>query len=65
MSTPEPQQEREQRTSVKVTRNAKGDAQFEWKILTGEDDAVVDALRHQAVRQYRLTADELDGTREP
>jgi hypothetical protein len=60
MSTPEHDgQQAEQRSSIKVTRNAKGDAQFEAKVVSGATDEELTTLRTQAVTQYRELAKEL------
>jgi hypothetical protein len=42
----------EQRSSVKLTRNAKGDCQIEVKVYAGEDEAEVQRIREVAQRQY-------------
>jgi hypothetical protein len=56
-----PEQERqEQRSSFKASRNAKGEAQFEIKILEGETDEALEVLRAQAIREYKLLAAGLD-----
>ena len=49
----------EQRSKIKLTRNAKGDAQWEISVLAGEQDATLDAIREQAVAQYRALQKEL------
>jgi hypothetical protein len=58
MSIPE-QFEREQRSSIKVTRNAKGDPQWEIKVVVGEDDAALNKMREQAVSQHQALGREL------
>jgi len=42
----------EQRSSVKVTRNAKGDPQFEIKVVDGVDEAEMMRLQRIAVAHY-------------
>lgn len=49
----------EQKSSIKVTRNAKGDAQFEAKIVHGVTDAELTALRRQAVDTFRALSRDL------
>ena len=49
----------EQKSSVKVTRNAKGEPQFEAKVVAGATDEELATLRQQAVTQYRELAREL------
>ena len=49
----------EQKSSIKVTRNAKGEPQFEAKVVQGATDDELTALRTQAVTQYRELAKEL------
>lgn len=58
MSTPEPYTV-EAKSSIKVTRNAKGEAQFEAKVVQGATDDELTTLRQQAVNQYRELAKEL------
>jgi hypothetical protein len=59
VSAPEHEGQVEQRSSIKVVRNAKGDAQFEAKVVQGATDAELEQLRRQAVAQYRELAREL------
>lgn len=59
MSTPEEAGQFEAKSSIKATRNAKGDAQFEVKVIAGESDEVLNAMRRQAVHQYQELAREL------
>ena len=42
----------EQRSSVEIARNAKGDAQPRVKVYAGEDEAEMARLRDLAVRTY-------------
>lgn len=56
MSTAEHDYTGEQRSSVAVTMNAKGEAQVAVKVYTGQDDAELDAARELAVRVYSETA---------
>lgn len=62
MSTPEQEgQQAEQRSSIKISRNAKGDAQFEIKAY---EDVTVDEmtrLREIAVSNYRALNAEFYG----
>lgn len=53
MSAPEDQQQFESKGSVKITRNAKGDAQFEVKVYVGEPEAAISTARQIAESQYR------------
>lgn len=46
---------------VKLSRNAKGDPQWEITVVEGFTDEVVDALRRSAVRQYQALEQELLG----
>lgn len=58
MSTQEHDGQVEQKSSIKVVRNAKGTPQFEAKIVSGATDAELTTLRQQAVAQYKaLDAD--------
>lgn len=61
MSTPG-QQQGEQRSSVKLVRNAKGDCQIEVKVYAGTTDVELDETRAQAVRVYRLVEREFYGS---
>jgi hypothetical protein len=45
----------EQRSSVKVAMNAKGDAQIEVKVYTNATPEEMDFAREQAVRTYLET----------
>lgn len=47
--------ESEQRSSVKVTLNAKGEAQVEVKVYAGEDEAELERARTLAVDAFRRT----------
>lgn len=49
----------EAKSSIKVTRNSKGEAQFEAKVVSGATDEELETLRRQAVAQYRELAREL------
>lgn len=49
----------EQKSSIKVTRNAKGDAQFEAKIVHGVTDGELADLRRQAVETWQALARDL------
>lgn len=42
----------EQRSKIKLTRNAKGDPQWEISVVTGETDETLDLMRTQAVSQW-------------
>jgi hypothetical protein len=61
MSTPEHDGQVEARSSIKATRNAKGDAQFEVNVVAGETDDVLNSMLSQAVHQYQELARELGG----
>lgn len=50
----------EQRSRVKVTRNAKGDPQWELSIVEGADEDEVNRLRRIAVAQYNALLSELN-----
>lgn len=52
MSAPE-QQQLESRSSVKLTRNAKGDCQIEVKVYEGFDSAQFEFAKARAVEAYR------------
>lgn len=43
----------EQRSSVKLVRNAKGDPQWELKVVVGEDEVAVERARELAVQMHR------------
>lgn len=45
--------QQEARSSVKITRNAKGEAQFEVKAYTGEPLSVIEEARENAIHIYR------------
>lgn len=49
----------EQKSSIKITRNAKGDAQYEVKVVAGETDEALTAMRTQAVTQYKAVGTDL------
>ena len=57
-STTQPQ-EQEQRSSIKVTRNAKGDPQWEVKVVEGSTNESLDEIRRIAVNQYTALRVEL------
>lgn len=62
MSTPERDNATvivEQKSSIKAVRNAKGEAQFEVKVVAGETDDALATMRAQAVAQYKALAQEL------
>jgi hypothetical protein len=50
MSTPEVQTE--SKGSVKISRNAKGEPQFEVKVYVGESAEDLDPVREVAIGQY-------------
>lgn len=64
MSALEHDPQAEARSSVKITRNAKGDAQVEVKVYAGELDDELDRIRRLAVAQYQALLQELRATRE-
>jgi len=49
----------EQRSKFKVTRNAKGDPQWEIGIVEGTTDETLNTMRRQAVEQYKALEQEL------
>lgn len=49
----------EAKSSIKVTRNSKGEPQFEAKVVSGATDEELTMLRRQAVHQYRELSREL------
>jgi hypothetical protein len=59
MSTPEVQTE--SKGSVKIARNAKGEAQFEVKVYVGEQQSDLDAARELAIGQYNALDRDLGG----
>lgn len=59
MSTTEHDPQIEQRSKIKLTRNAKGDPQWEISVVADEQDATLDAMRAQAVAQWRALEMEL------
>lgn len=61
MATPEQHADGvvEQRSSIKVTLNAKREPQFEAKVVAGATDQELTTLRQQAVNQYRELCREL------
>lgn len=53
MSAPEHEgQVAEQKSSIKVTRNAKGDAQWDVRVVAGATMGELDELRRIAVAQH-------------
>lgn len=61
MSAVETGQQTEQRSSVKVTMNAKHDPQWEIKIVDGATEDEINRLRTLAVEQHRALVTELLG----
>lgn len=61
MSANDDQIQVEAKSSIKVTRNAKGDAQFEAKVVDGATEPELNELRRLAVHQYRELVRELGG----
>lgn len=59
MSSHDETQQFEAKSSIKVTLNAKREAQFEAKVVQGVTDAELATLRGQAVNQYRELCREL------
>jgi hypothetical protein len=60
MSTPEfPQQEQLAVSKFKVTRNAKGDPQWEITVTPDATSEKLDEMREQAVTQYKALARDL------
>lgn len=62
MTEPENGQQVEQRSSIKAVRNAKGEPQFEIKVVEGTDNMELDRIRKLAVDHYHALARELGGT---
>lgn len=60
MSTPENVQP-ESKSSIKASLNAKGDPQFEIKIVEGADPTEIERLRGLAVSTFRQLRAELGG----
>ncbi len=56
-----PEQQIESRSSVKISRNAKGEAQFEVKVYDGSTEEELDEVRRIAVVQYEALERELVG----
>lgn len=52
MSTPETPLV-ESKSSIKVVRNAKGEPQWEVKVVAGDDESVLNEARRIAVAQHR------------
>lgn len=52
----------EQRSKVKITRNAKGDPQWEVSVVDGVDPAEMARIRTLAVEQHKALVDELVGS---
>lgn len=59
MSSYDEGQQVEAKSSIKVTRNAKGDAQFDVKVVAGESDERLNTMRQQAVAQFQALVREL------
>lgn len=60
MSTPEQHAgEPEQRSSIKVVRNSKGDPQWEVKVVEGADAHELDRIRGLAVAQHNALREEM------
>jgi hypothetical protein len=49
----------ESKSSVKVVRNAKGEPQWEVKVVVGDDESVLNDARRIAVAQYQALGREL------
>jgi hypothetical protein len=52
-------QQYDQRSKIKVTRNSKGDPQWEATVVEGADPAELERIRGLAVEQYHALAREL------
>jgi hypothetical protein len=61
MSGHEHEAQQDARSSIKATRNAKGEPQFEVKVRVGDTEAELDEARRIAVAQYRALTSELVG----
>lgn len=55
----EERESQEQRSSVKVTLNARGGEQVEVKVYAGEDEAELERARVLAVEAFRRTVAEV------
>lgn len=62
VSASEHEQQVEARSSIKVTMNAKRDAQWEVKVVDGAEMADLDELRKIAVAQHNALIAELIGS---
>lgn len=69
MSAPEPpappQQQGEpveSRSKIKITRNAKGDSQWEISVVDGVSREEIERIRGLAVEQHQALVDELVGS---
>lgn len=51
----------EQRSSIKVTRNAKGEPQWEVKVVVGDELEKLDIVHDMAVAHYKQLERELVG----
>lgn len=49
------------RPKIKLTRNAKGDSQWEVSVIPGFTGLEMDELRNEAVRQYKALENDLLG----
>lgn len=58
MSTFETEQQEGVRSSIKLTRNAKGDTQIEIKVRVGDTEAEINEARRIAVATYKGLRDE-------
>lgn len=65
MSTPEHEQPVDLRSSFKLTRNAKGDPQWEIKVRVGDTEAEVLEAQRIAMFVYQTTETAFFPTREP
>lgn len=59
---PEHHEPVESRSKIKITRNAKGDAQWEISVVDGVDRAEIERLRTLAVEQHQALTRELAGS---
>ncbi len=56
---------REQRSKIKLVRNAKGDPQWEITVLDGDTEQMLDEARRVAVAQWNALLRDLGLTRAP
>lgn len=65
MTSPEPTPQETAKSSVRITCNAKGEAQPEIKVYEDTDAEELERIRQLAVGAYLATQREVRGQREP